>query len=251
MSNIGLLEEFEMKNLICAMMVLVMPGLSLGANDICVHLNGGVDVAYIGEYNTLEIWVANDIDIKTLQFGMIVTWSPGPFDWVWTMAYGSHSPFDWHGDAENLILFASDVTFDNVSPETFLAGGAGLMPTQVLPPAASRLCYSLEFGLPFRMVRASSIQVQPYAYSGSFNWWFMRTDDSQFPPDFCGEPVSSMHDPVATPATFDVVQRPQAVCGDSDCSGDVDIDDVVYLIAYIFSGGPAPCDIDGDGVPDC
>ncbi|MCK4657419.1 MAG: hypothetical protein KAT85_10300, partial [candidate division Zixibacteria bacterium] len=30
--------------------------------------------------------------------------------------------------------------------------------------------------------------------------------------------------------------------GDVDCSGDVDIDDVVYLIAYIFSEGPPPCD---------
>lgn len=39
--------------------------------------------------------------------------------------------------------------------------------------------------------------------------------------------------------------------GDTDCSGGVDIDDVVYLIAYIFSGGPAPCDPDGDEVPDC
>ncbi len=39
--------------------------------------------------------------------------------------------------------------------------------------------------------------------------------------------------------------------GDGDCSGGVDIDDVVYLIAYIFSGGDSPCDIDGDGVPDC
>ncbi|MBU1471945.1 MAG: hypothetical protein KJ723_14810 [candidate division Zixibacteria bacterium] len=29
--------------------------------------------------------------------------------------------------------------------------------------------------------------------------------------------------------------------GDADCSCAVDIDDVVYLIAYIFSGGPAPC----------
>ncbi len=29
-------------------------------------------------------------------------------------------------------------------------------------------------------------------------------------------------------------------CGDVDLSGGVDIDDVVYLIAYIFSGGPAP-----------
>jgi len=30
------------------------------------------------------------------------------------------------------------------------------------------------------------------------------------------------------------------VCGDVDGSGGIDIDDVVFLIAYIFSGGPAP-----------
>jgi hypothetical protein len=29
--------------------------------------------------------------------------------------------------------------------------------------------------------------------------------------------------------------------GDVDCSGDIDIDDAVYQIAYIFSGGPHPC----------
>ncbi len=29
--------------------------------------------------------------------------------------------------------------------------------------------------------------------------------------------------------------------GDADCSGSVDIDDVVHLIEYIFSSGPAPC----------
>jgi hypothetical protein len=29
--------------------------------------------------------------------------------------------------------------------------------------------------------------------------------------------------------------------GDADCSTEVDIDDVVYLIAYIFGGGPEPC----------
>jgi len=39
--------------------------------------------------------------------------------------------------------------------------------------------------------------------------------------------------------------------GDPDCSGAVDIDDVVYLVTYIFSSGNAPCDADGDGVPDC
>ena len=39
--------------------------------------------------------------------------------------------------------------------------------------------------------------------------------------------------------------------GDADCSETVDIDDVVWLIGYIFSGGNIPCDTDGDGEPDC
>lgn len=39
--------------------------------------------------------------------------------------------------------------------------------------------------------------------------------------------------------------------GDAECSGAVDIDDVVYLINYIFTGGYAPCETDGDGEPDC
>ncbi len=39
--------------------------------------------------------------------------------------------------------------------------------------------------------------------------------------------------------------------GDVNCSGAVDIDDVVWLISYIFSGGYAPCDTDGNVVPDC
>jgi len=39
--------------------------------------------------------------------------------------------------------------------------------------------------------------------------------------------------------------------GDADCSSNVDIDDVVYLISYIFSSGNPPCDVDGNGEPDC
>jgi len=39
-------------------------------------------------------------------------------------------------------------------------------------------------------------------------------------------------------------------CGDADASTGVDIDDVVYLIAYIFSSGPAPAPLEA-GDPDC
>jgi hypothetical protein len=39
--------------------------------------------------------------------------------------------------------------------------------------------------------------------------------------------------------------------GDVNCDGTPNISDAVYLIQYIFGGGPPPCDPDGDGEPDC
>ncbi len=39
--------------------------------------------------------------------------------------------------------------------------------------------------------------------------------------------------------------------GDADCSGNIDLDDVVYIIYYMYGGGPVPCDPNGDGFPDC
>ena len=39
--------------------------------------------------------------------------------------------------------------------------------------------------------------------------------------------------------------------GDANCDGTVNITDAVYLITYIFGGGGAPCDPDNDGEPEC
>jgi len=45
---------------------------------------------------------------------------------------------------------------------------------------------------------------------------------------------------------------PNPLCNaDADCSGIVNINDVVKTVQYIFSGGPAPGDIDNDGTADC
>ena len=38
---------------------------------------------------------------------------------------------------------------------------------------------------------------------------------------------------------------------DANCSGNVDVDDLVYLINYFFTAVLSPCDPDGDNVPDC
>jgi hypothetical protein len=35
---------------------------------------------------------------------------------------------------------------------------------------------------------------------------------------------------------------PELIAADADCSGSASIGDAVYLINYIFGGGPAPCE---------
>jgi len=85
----------------------------------------------------------------------------------------------------------------------------------------------------------------------------MVVDDRPVPPYICGDSDGSgaidIDDAVYLIA-FIFSSGPEPMpyeSGDADCSGEIDIDDVVYLISYIFSGGNAPCDTDGDGVSDC
>jgi len=39
--------------------------------------------------------------------------------------------------------------------------------------------------------------------------------------------------------------------GDANCGSGTDIDDVVYIIAFIFGGGNPPCEVSGGPDPDC
>ena len=39
--------------------------------------------------------------------------------------------------------------------------------------------------------------------------------------------------------------------GDVNCDGTCNVSDAVWLINYVFAGGNEPCDVTGDGVPDC
>jgi len=57
---------------------------------------------------------------------------------------------------------------------------------------------------------------------------------------------------VATQRGFYIfsINLPPVGCGDANASGSVDIDDAVFLIAYIFSGGPAPDPLEAGDV-DC
>jgi len=81
--------------------------------------------------------------------------------------------------------------------------------------------------------------------------------DFQLPPVECGDVNGSENvdiDDVVWLIAYIFSGGPAPVpieSADVNCSGSADIDDVVWLICYIFSGGYAPCDTDGDGQPDC
>ena len=55
--------------------------------------------------------------------------------------------------------------------------------------------------------------------------------------------------PLFVPGSVTIEGNP-CVCGDFDCNGQIVITDVVYLVNYIFAGGPAPQDVSGGDV-DC
>ena len=67
----------------------------------------------------------------------------------------------------------------------------------------------------------------------------LRTDESaiEFDPQYSPETGSSGCDLNVSDTTPD---KCTYVCGDADANGIVNISDAVYLIQYIFSGGPAP-----------
>jgi hypothetical protein len=73
-------------------------------------------------------------------------------------------------------------------------------------------------------------------------WWF-RTAGSYVPGDANNDGTVDISDAVYLIAyifTGGPAPIPLAA-GDANCDGTVDISDAVYLIAYIFTGGPAPC----------
>lgn len=262
-----------------------------GVGDVEVHLNGGDDVIRLNENNTLEIWIKNDSPLGSMTLGF--QFSRGTYlNITWNLGYGNEPPVMEHGDAigswegnEWCTGFLTPYTDLNGSSRDTIGMYGGCSEEFPLHWPDAILCYSMEFYAtsifetltPTMAWCVDNIYILP-----GFTWEFLE-DAGGYAPDYNGVPNSSPSNPDAPCILFGAITRP-VVCGDADgsgavdiddvvyliayifsggpppeplasgdadCSGDVDIDDVVYLIAYIFSGGNAPCDPDGDTVPDC
>lgn len=227
-----------------ALSVWLLCGLSgtvwgLGNGDYSVYLNGGDSVAYIGEVNTLEIWIANDAVLSSMNPAIEITFATA---FSWDMGYGNFPPVKEEGRAIgcwNLTSLVVNQDFDNASPEHLMIGGVA-MPGYGLAASSSELCYTLQFYIPEGEAAAvNGISIVPYVWQPA-GYWTFNDAGGTYPPDFNGQAVASETNPVANPVYFDI--KPRHLCGDVNCDGNVNVGDAVYLVNYVFKeGSPVPC----------
>jgi hypothetical protein len=233
-----------MKYFTLALAILLLPQLCFGGSDVCIHLNGGDDVVYNGEWNTLEVWIENDYDLESMMLSFEISWHSS-VSISWNMSHGTWPPVQQHGRAINAfdMFFLANHDFDNVSADHISL--MGLAQLNRLPAGPSELCYSLEFMATAPAEVPIGFCVQPFDYNTTppeADWFFYDYVNGEHAPDFCGIPVTDIDNPVAPPACFDVTQPAYGDCDNNGTGGTVA--DFVYLLDYLFQDGPPPPDPD-------
>jgi hypothetical protein len=257
--------------------------------DVEVHLNGGADVAYVGQTNIVEIWIQNEESLGAVSMAFEISCGVSySFDPAYGELAGMPGYLNAEGDAVSAFvpLHFEYHLMNDVSPDSISVEGSSLTPPYDLLPGHSEphLCYTMAFDIPEGQPEMSDgFCIDNVSWQNPFrNWQFWIYGIANVAPYFQGWSNHSSTDPDAPAVCFDIVAgflcgdadadglanitdavyliayifsdgpppMPLAA-GDADCDGIANITDAVYLIAYIFSDGPAPCDPNGDEVPDC
>ncbi len=266
-----------MKRIIGSLVLTLLLGstaLGYGEGDFCVHISNDMnapDTVVIGHTNTLEIWIANDDLLGSFNPYLYISF---PDSVLWLMdgdvpavsQYGRALGSATDGSCWTLNGFEVSASFDYVSPEEIVFGGAAI-PPDGLAAGPSELCYSLEFESPESsqpLVDGFCVLFTPLPPGDT---WPFVDGSGGYPPTFCGLDFGET-------ICFDIAEIPWIdgdanrdgninitdavyllqfifaagsppyphLAGDANCSGVVNITDVVYYIMYIFCGGPAPID---------
>jgi Dockerin type I domain len=177
-----------------------------GYGDVTVQLNGGDDVAYVGENNTIEFWIENDEVLQAMSIafefsiGREYQFNPnhgGTGKYVMEMSRAINAFVNGH--EENVHI--NDVTTDSIH-----FGGAYNPPTyDGIPPGPSELCYTMEVYIPSdQEVLASGFCIDNIFMPPVGNWLFMDNNGT-YAPTFQGNPNSSESNPDAPQICFDIV----------------------------------------------
>lgn len=225
-----------------------------GLGDVEIRLNGCADMAFVGEANILEIWIANDALLAGMSIGFEIDIGR---NFTFNSTYGSHGYVNEEGDAVG--VWDPDLTvlpyFDNLSPDRFVLRGSVTSSSGMPIHTTHSLCYTLEFTITGgQQPLTDGITIDSYVAPPSLEWYF---DDSggRYAPDFQGEPNSGTSQPDAPPVTFDIVELCWAA-GDVNNDGiTLGVGDYAALYGYLHFCGQTPavlsnCDLYGDGVID-
>ncbi len=221
-----------------------------GSSDVQIHLNGGADVFYLGEENTIEVWMANANRACAISFNFGLA---SPYTIEWVSPYGTH-PIDApvireEGDAVGRFNLPDLIVVDRSLPDTIIIAGASLPGPDWMPVHLTHaLCYTGKIRLIDAQPTIGGICFDNIFVPPAANW-MCDFGSGERVPHFQGQPNTSGANPDAPAVCFDIIERPY-VKGDADGTGILNVADVVFLIQYIFGGGPAPVPLES-GDADC
>jgi hypothetical protein len=192
-----------------------------GHGDVSVRINGGCQ-AYIGDTNTLEIWITNDAPLlgmsPAFEFTSLV-------NYVWVKPYGNRPPdpsvpvIQEEGDAKGAFGLSYNEheglgvwdRIDNQSPDSLMVGGAAVNHHYRLFPMhlRSTLCYTSKFYIPpGEPETPGGFCVDNIFFPPGARWIFADSVyQDGYTPTFQGNPNESGLNPTAPTVCFDVVHR--------------------------------------------
>ncbi len=224
-----------------------------GTGDIRITVNGGKDQLYVGRTNVIEIWYASGDDLTEALTNFGFSISGGSFDLLPILPDGDLGDFV---DVIDPAIYSCIYWFGNAdynaSTHELSIDAVTLLPCKVPATPKHHALYRFYLVIsPDAPIGQSGFCIDNVV-SFPFNafWRFQAVSGQQFAPDFQGSPNSSTTNPDAPAVCFDLILPPT---GDADGNLFISVSDAVYLLYYIFAGGPAPAplevgDVNCDGI---
>lgn len=227
-----MLSKVHFRHLVLSLLLASLTAIpALRADDISVQVNGGENVIYLGRYATVE-WLFTNQQLEIFGCWWEFT---HPGDFSFDMTYGNSN-----GLFQQCLLdlqWPALVSWWRL-PDTLLFGGTSL--ADHLSPT---VCYSARVLIPDECQPEE--EIQPFCVNMILHPRngeppiFVLPSGVTVYPTFQGQPGPQPGGPFPEPVCFEV-RRPYWVEGDADGNGIVTVSDAVYVVAYIFAGGPAP-----------
>ena len=202
-----------------------------------------VDTIYAGIGGVFRIWVKNTVDLGGMSLGFKI-WSDDGTTWIWksqpsgwgptgqgtglscvTVALDSRmDPPDSIWDMSGLLI--TEKNMNGISPDTIQVGGISMLSSLAAGPLEHMISLHFEPQLPDGEKRTICIDSAFIPPSGDFV--FVDYDGDALYPEVTGARCW--------------VVAPQ--CGDASGDGRFNVGDIVFIINYVFKGGPPPDPLD-------